>query len=165
MELFLGNRKEIGVELNVTGRETHGTLMGYAKIWFGGNFLGSYHDYIYLDGYLLGGLSEMLKVGELNATNFPKDVVSQFHYFESRSNDLHDSEISGYLVSFGTLTDSFTKWVFKEGANITILWKLENTQSSYEDLKTYPSDIFKYTISFDRLEEFVERLDRILKNW
>lgn len=165
MELFLGNKNEIGVETQVTSRNQDGTLMGYAKFWVEGSFLGSFYDYIYLDGYLLGGLFQMLRVSELSDANFPLNPEDQFIYFEKKANDINDNEIDSYRVSFGTLTDSFLIWAYRKDDNLVILWKFIGNQFTYEDLKDYPREAVKHVVTYDKFKEFVERLNRILSNW
>jgi hypothetical protein len=167
MHLFLGSKDEIGVEIKVIDRNKHETLMGNAKLWFGGQFLGVFSDYIYLDGYLLGGLFQMLKVEELNDKKFPLESNAEYEYFVRRSNDLNDDEIDGYRVSFGTLADNFNIWAYREANNIVILWKLVINEGGFtnEDLINYRKDVFKYAMNYDKFKEFSERLERILNVW
>lgn len=165
MELFLGNKNEIGVEAQVTSRNQDGTLMGYAKFWIKGSFLGSCYDYIYLDGYLLGGLFQMLRVSELSDANVSLNPEDQFVYFERKANDINDNEIDSYRVSFGTLTDSFLIWAYRKNDNLVILWKFIGNRVTYEDLKDYPREAVRHVVRYDKFEEFVERLNRILNSW
>lgn len=165
--LFLGSKNSIGVQIKVKKSDESKPLMGYAKLWFGNKFLGTIYDFIYIDSYLLGGLYQMLRVENI-FLDFPANTESQFSFLSRRSNDLDDDEIDSYRVSFGTLTDKFSVWAYRHDEDkITILWKIEIRENEflYRDLKNYPTEIFRYTMQYDRVKDFVERLDRIIKVW
>jgi len=166
MNLLLGSKNDFGVEIKATGKSNHGSLMGYARLWFGGNFFGTINSYIFLDGYLLGGLYQMLRTKYLNDVSFPEDVTEQFLYFKRRSNDLEDDEIDWYRFDCGTMTDDFYNWTYRKDDCLTIIWKIRDQPNKYhEDLLGYPQSVFSYQIKYDDFKELVERLDRLLKNW
>jgi hypothetical protein len=166
MNLFLGDKSEIGVEVQFIERDKNNSLTGYARLWFGGHFVGTIYDFIYLDGYLLGGLFEITRVPFLNQEVLPSNFENLYNYFFDRLEDENDEEIYNYLINFGTMADNFHVWAFKKDDNITIGWKLRNAINPYHlDLLDYPSSAFFYTVNYETLVEFIERLDRILKNW
>lgn len=163
MKMTLGEKDKIAVEIRVKQKTP---LLGYAKLWFGGHFLGSICEEIYLDGYLYGGLLQLSKVGQIDYPNFPLEGNAQFSFLTERANDLADTCSSNYLVSFGTMTDAFEIWAYRKDEFITILWKLgHENRFLHDDLVAYSDDIFSYTMSYESLLEFVQRLGRILKDW
>ena len=167
MKLFLGDKKEIGVEIEITEKLDDGSLMGYARLWLGQNFVGTIYEYIYLDGYLLGGLYQMLNVKEISDETFPVDKEGQYLYFEKKAMDLYDDESDNYRLNFGTMADCFIIWACRENDFLKIVWKKEVKASCllYDDLLDYRNDVFGFCIKYDRFQRFVARLDRVLKNW
>lgn len=167
MNLFLGSRDEIGVEVIVTECNNDGAFRGYARLWMGGQFLGDILDYIYLGGYLLGGLYEILRVKEMTYLTFPVDKTEQYLYLINKANDMNDEESDSYLIGFGTMTDAFSIWAYKKDDFIEIIWKLVHTEGNYlsDALQGYPNEVFKYKVKYSVFEDFVKRLERIFKNW
>jgi len=167
MDLFLGNKEMIGVETLSVQRDKNGTLTGYARLWIGGHFLGTIHDFIYMDGYLLGGLFQISRVPFLMDGISMDNSESLYAYLFKRLEDGSEDEIHNYLVNFGTMSDAFNVWAFKKGDNITIGWKLRDDYHNpyYLDLVDYPPSAFFHTLNYRIFNEFVERLERIFQCW
>lgn len=167
MNFFLGIKDKIGVEVKVTDLNNSGGVMGYSRLWFGGNYFGNIKDYIYLDGYLLGGLFQMLNVPIINDNEFPSEKKKQFSYFNRRIKDINDDEVNSYQISFGTFSDNFSTWVYRLDDCISIIWKINKKAESplLKDFINYPPRVFGYTLLYNDFEEFVKRLDRVIKNW
>jgi hypothetical protein len=164
MNLFLGEKENLGVELIVLQRDKN-HLIGYARIWLGGNSLGTISDCIYLESYLLGGLERFLGVGTMTYSNFPQNPEGQLLYLIEKSNDLDDTTSDRYLVNFGTFMDCFELRAFKKDGYVTILWKCLPDRGIFPDLLNYPKETFSYSIEESHLRDFFTCLYKILANW
>lgn len=132
--------------------------MGYAKIWFGSNFLGTEEDYIYLDGYLLEGLRSISFSPEIDML-VVSDEKEMFRKLIKRLNDLDDNNIYRYVRNFGTMTDDFLIFSFMYENNIHIMWKLINNDTPFFDLNTLDTNIVNsYKIG---REEYINNLKSI----
>jgi hypothetical protein len=167
MNFFLGDKHEIAVEARSIHLNKSNGLMGYAIIWVGGNFFGTIYDLIYMDGYLLSGFYQIDKVPILLEADSLKNKQAIFKYLRGRLRDENDFKIHKHLVSFGTLTDMFTVFAYKNGEHITICWKISRDMilPGFKDLANYPTTPFLYTMKYSLYKEFIERLERILKVW
>lgn len=165
MNLFLGEKEKFGVELIVLQREGY-HLTGYARLWLGGNFIGTIHDYIFLESYLIGGIERLLNVGTLSYLDFPQNPEGQLAYLIKKTNNLSDTTSDRYLVNFGTFMDCFELMAFKKGGYITILWRLSSDGVViFPDLLDYPKATFSYSLEEGHLREFYNCLYKIIKNW
>ncbi|MCR6720425.1 MAG: hypothetical protein NVV59_09040 [Chitinophagaceae bacterium] len=125
--IILGDKNRLAIE--VSGVKSDSDLMGYARLWLDGVVLGDFSEYIYLDGYLLGGLHQMLNIGWITDEGLPTDIDQQFQYFEKKSTEGDDVGIDSYRVSFGTMTDSFDMWSYRKDNAITLIWRLREGRS------------------------------------
>lgn len=167
MDIFIGDKKQFGIEIKSAHLFNNRNPYGYAKIWLGGNFFGSIYDSVYLDGYLLGGLFQISNVPFLSITESFTDCHSMFEYFYKRLLDENDAEVHRYLINFGTFTDAFTIFAFKNNADVTVLWKIrdDNNYSNYsrfEDLINYPLNSFCYTVSYEKFRNIIESTEKFV---
>lgn len=58
MPNMIGTKSTVGIEYDIYDSKL---FMGYARLWFEGNSLGALSELIYLDGYLVGGLMDIMK--------------------------------------------------------------------------------------------------------
>lgn len=166
MYLLLGEKRKFAIEAEILEKKINDKLMGYARLWLGGVFFGTFSDYIYIDGYLLGGLSQIIKTKELSYADFPETKESQYSYLLDKNKNL-DDEIDFYTASFGTFSDNFVFWVYKQGTQICFLWRIRNNDFNliHTELKEYPKEVFSYKMEYKEYVEFVNRFQRIISNW
>ena len=143
---LVGNKNDFGVEYKV---KSINPLMGYAKVWFGGDYLGTSEDYIYLEGYLLSGLRDISFSLEIDFPLSDKDEM--FLKLYSRLQDSNDNNIHRYVRNFGTMTDDFAIFSFLHESTIHILWKLINDDTPFSDLNNLSIDEVNY-FSIDKRE-------------
>lgn len=164
MDNFIGSKQEVGVEIKNASRFNGLNPYGYARIWLGGNSFGSIHDFIYLDGYLLCGLFQIDNVPFLSITHSFTDCHGMFEYFYKRLLDENDIEVHRYLINFGTFTDAFTIFAFKNYADVTVLWKIRDDDNyhRFEDLINYPKNAFCYTVSYEKFKNIIESTEKFV---
>lgn len=163
INLLIGKKESFGIEVIIESQNQHGYYLGYGKLWFGGDFLGTIEDYIYINSYLLKGLQRMLVVPQLN-DHFFQNSQEKFVYFMNRDNDLSDDEVDKFKINFGTMSDSFNIRVYRKSDELIILWKLwkEKEKIEFSDLKNYGNDIHEYQISITEFSKNVSVLEKII---
>ena len=154
MRKMIGSKKSFGIEYRVTDKERK---MGYARIWLGGNFLGTFQDLIYFESYLLSGLEYIGKIRNLKLTSNPKE---NYRILEKKVNDDDDYDIYQYQISFVTLTDDFLIFSYHTEGLIHIHWKLMTSKKkiTFDDLKPYPRRSLHHAIAYDDFWDVVNTL-------
>jgi len=152
---LVGNKGNFAVEFEIVDFDR---LMGYSKIWFGNNFIGTSEDLIYLESYLLIGLE---KIG--NAAVHKIDLVYNseedlYNYFNNRLLNSNDNGAHKYLVYFGSFCDDFTVFSFLQDNMINIIWRLHNNITPFKDLKNQNTSIKSFKI---KKEKYLKELDII----
>lgn len=167
MDIFLGSKEALGVEVKIMEKNEKGTLLGYGRIWLGGHFIGTMEELIYLNSYLLGGLYQLMQAGEMKDAGFPTSKEDQYRWFVAKAQDMNDDSYDSYLVNFGTFTDRFERWAYRQGEEVTLLWKIDTRENEYmpKDLLDYPKEVFRYSAKQAKFKELARWLDRILKDW
>ncbi len=141
--ILIGDKSNFGIEIRKTKK-----CMGYAKIWLGGNSIGTFQDEIHIKGYLVEGLRQIAKVPILN---FNKDLTNKtdiYYTLKKRLEDENDNNIHDYLIDFGTFCDDFTIFSFRSEDKIHVLWKLHNRETPFSDLNEMSNDVFDFNIDF-----------------
>lgn len=121
-----GNKIQIAIEYQIESKE-----MGYAKLWFNNQPLGSIEDLIYWESYLLQGLNQIKQVNPILSFYNLEDPS---HLFSTLVNQLSvegEKNSFQYLISLGTFCDDFTVFAFKEDHEIHLLWKLNYKEEEY----------------------------------
>jgi len=169
MDVFIGDKEEIAVEIRSAHIDGNKSLVGNARIWLGNNFFGTIYDHIHLNGYLLGGLFQIDTVPVFDNQQSFQRCKSTFDYLYESLSDEEEAKVmdaQSYLVNFGTLTDMFTIFSYKSGDAITITWKIRNNDefnyNRFEDLKNYPQTVFSYTMNFRKFKQFIEDVERFI---
>jgi len=151
---LIGGKKHMGVTFKVTDAKS---LMGYAKIWFGGNFIGTSKDLIYLDGYLLGMLEEIRDSGFGDLGTSDKNIL--FDALYKRLGNVDDLEIHNYLVRGATFTDDFIIFSFRDdGYMLHIVWKLMRKPTFFSDLKNASEEVHYFTVPYIEYAAFVNEV-------
>ncbi|MFH6994547.1 hypothetical protein [Flavobacterium sp. FlaQc-48] len=153
---IVGNNSIFAVEYEVTDKKE---LMGYARIWFNGEYIGSKKELIYLKSYLLERLKRISEKKILNINN--DNIIEKYNLLENRLNDLEDNDIHKYLVSFGTLSDDYTIFSYLTDDDfICVIWKLVGDYPCFDDINYNDRNVkfFKilkkdYLIELEKIEK------------
>lgn len=159
MHLLIGEKEKFGIELIIDSQNENGVYLGYAKLWLGGNFLGTIEDYIFIKGYLSNVLVRMQFAKTLDDTNF-KDPAEVFDHLLQRLHNL-DIEADSYRFSFGTMSDDFLIFAYKRGDDLVIIWKMDR-DSQFSDLKNYGNEVHQYRVKQSEFSEHVNFLAKLL---
>ncbi|TDB42638.1 hypothetical protein [Photorhabdus khanii] len=162
MTHIIGDKSTFAVEYSLENREK---LIGRARLWINGFFLGSLSDTIFFDGYLVGGLTDILTKPKLNETYLASDnhliydsLEKDMGLFDDEKYDLAKS----FSVNFGTWSDYFDVYSYKVTDNIgAILWKCTGHNDGLEDLVEYPRCIFHEQFRYDELVNIINRLHSV----
>ncbi|ANI30567.1 hypothetical protein PL78_12115 [Yersinia entomophaga] len=172
MPNMIGTKSTVGIEYDISDSKL---FMGYARLWFEGNSLGALSELIYLDGYLVGGLMDIMKKerlqpilgGESQEAIFCKLnealCISDDDFYDDEKNDLSDLARS-YSVSFGTFLDDFTVFSFRdESGEGNILWQISSPVENvaHAELKNYPRRIFYSKFIYDDIELLINRIESL----
>jgi len=156
----IGSKNYLGITYRVTNVEP---LMGYGKIWFGGNFIGTDKDLIYINGYLLSTLKEIRECTVADFDTSDKDLLFKTLY--ERLNDHDDFDIHDYLVRGATFTDYFYIFSFRdENYRIHILWKLRQG-STFSDLKNASRAVHYFTVPYIEYAAFFDEAQLEISNY
>ena len=157
---IIGLKEQFTVEYKIVD---HKRLMGYSKIWFGINSLGTIEDLIYIDGYLIKGLQKIA-----NSIYIDMDVESDknmlFNKLNARLNDLNDNEIRKYLKIFGTFCDDFTLFSFLIKNEINIIWKLNSNNTLFSDLNSQNLEVNHFKIDKNLYTNILEEIKENIKS-
>jgi len=131
--MIIGNKKSFAVEYTPSKSDSK---MGYGKIWIQDQFFGSNEDLIYLDGYMISLIDELINAKPL-AINFQKKSNSElFRILENHPNRFT------YLLHGSTFTDDFSAYIFQNEGMVYLIWKLRSDQKPiFSDLKDYGTEI------------------------
>jgi hypothetical protein len=172
MPNMIGKKSTVGIEYDISDSKL---FTGYARLWFEGNSLGSLSELIYLDGYLAGGLMDIMKKGRLQPIFWGESqeeifcklnealCISDDDFYDDEKNDLSELARS-YSVNFGTLLDDFTVFSFKgETGEGNILWEISSPVDNvaHAELKNYPRRIFSSKFSYDDIELLINKIESL----
>lgn len=158
----LGNKSSLAVEYAI---QSSRNSIGYARLWINGHFLGSLYDTIYIDGYLIGGLTEILKKNRLDERYLTSDETAIFALLEKdrAADDERYDMASRYTVNLGTWTDYFNVYSYRlTDAKGAILWQFRDNNDDLLDLATYPTRVFSEQFEYDELEEVIRKVSAVL---
>lgn len=153
--ILIGKKNNFAIEFEITKNN-----MGYAKIWFGNNSLGTFEDEIYIKGYLIEGLLQIKDVPKIDLGTEFENKEKLFMYLKNRLSNVNDDDIHKYVINLGTFCDDFTVFAFKKNKETNILWKLNNTDTPFSDLNMEKIRINFYKINSD---EFMKLLEKYIK--
>ena len=117
----LGNKLHFGLDYSITNFKK--PVMGYAKVWFGGSFMCTQEDLVYIDSYIFGGLKQIADAHRLDIA-FEDKYALFAHFYNGLDND--NSNVYHHLVSFGTAADDFIILAYLDNTDtIHLVWRLE----------------------------------------
>jgi hypothetical protein len=154
---IIGDKSTFAIEYEITDINE---LMGNARIWFNDEYIGSKKELIYLKSYLLDNLKQISRKQNLDML-IGDDIIETFNKLKKRLDNLDDSEIRKYLVSFGTLSDDYLIFSFMTADNyICVLWKLVGEYPYFDDINYNDRKIKfikilkdKYLIELSKIEK------------
>lgn len=132
--MIIGNKDIFAVEFII---DEQNPQMGYGKLWIQNVFLGTIEDYIFLNGYLLSLLNEIIasQTIQVNIENKNKEEI--FKSIKSTN-----KKRSVYKVMGATFTDDFEIYSFENNGEICLVWRLRSAiEMIFEDLKNYNREI------------------------
>lgn len=143
--MIIGNKETFAVELII---DENNSKMGYGKLWLQNSFLGTSEDLIYLNGYLISLIDEIINSKEINFELENRNEIKIFEVLKSNSKKRSD-----YAVIGSTFTDDFEIYSYKKDDNIIVLWKLMHEKEMiFNELKKYSKEIQFATVPLFELE-------------
>lgn len=158
----LGNKSSFAVEYALQNSRNS---IGYARLWINGHFLGSLYDTIYIDGYLIGGLTEILNKNRLDERYLTSDETAIFALLEKdrAADDERYDMASRYAVNLGTWTDYFNVYSYRlTDAKGVILWQFRENNDDLLDLAAYPTRVFSEQVEYDELKDVIRKISAAL---
>jgi hypothetical protein len=149
--MTIGDTSKFAVEYEISGDDSQ---MGFGRIWIENNFIGTFEDIIYLNGYLLGVLYSIKQAKELREELKALGKNELFELLHSKEHDYCDD----YRVRRSTFTDDFNLWCYTQDHYIFILWKVTN-HDFFKDLKSYTKEILLKAVSIKTFEEVIAELE------
>jgi len=141
--MIIGDKESFAVEIKFSEQDSQ---MGYGKLWIQNQFYGTIEDLIYLNGYLLGLIEEILNASPVDFDHSDKTKPELMHQLSERVEENFNYKICG-----ATFTDDFDGYKFKDSDRIYLIWQLRQDQPMvFDELKDYRFDI--HLCSADRLE-------------
>jgi hypothetical protein len=143
--MIIGNKETFAVELIIN---ENNPKMGYGKLWLQNSFLGTSEDLIYLNGYLISLIDEIINSKYINFELENKNEIEIFEVLKSKSKKRSD-----YAIIGSTFTDDFEIYSYKKDDSIIVLWKLmQEKEMIFNELKKYSTEIQFATVSIIELE-------------
>ena len=156
---LIGDKLIFALEYDIQDRNE---LMGYSRVWFGNNYIGSKKELIYIKSYLLDNLKRMGSIGELYVNLSNENNHEKYKILEKKLMNLDDDIIHRYLVSFGTLADDYTIFSYlDESNNICIIWKL-HAHEYFEDIDYNDTDVKSFKMPLEAYLRELERFEKII---
>ncbi|EFB2829530.1 hypothetical protein FHD45_22805 [Escherichia coli] len=164
MTQLIGDKSHIAVEYYL---ENKSVFIGRAKFWIHNAFFGSLDDTIFFDGYLIGGLVEVLNKDKLN-NRYALNKPSEIYHLLDKDREFGDDDLynlaSSYRINLGTWTDYFDIYSYRITDNTgVILWRFIGGSDDLKDLENYPLHVFCERINYDELSNLIERI-RMINN-
>lgn len=153
---IIGNKKEFAVEYKIINPKN---LLGFGKLWIQNSFYGTSNDLIYLDGYLVSLIEDML-----NADNYPnyKEGFDNEKLFQNLEIELNNT--SKYLITSSTFTDDFLGFKFKLKDEIILIWKIiSNDDVIFEDLRNYSKSVIMVKFNYVSAKLVLSKLKKQLE--
>ena len=140
---MIGNKNEFGVELVLSLNHKN---RGFARVWFGGKFLSTIYDEIYIKSYLLNLLDDIYKC-EILDKDFKS--FSEKHVFNTMNKYNEHCDSINYLLRGSTFTDCFVIFCFKTRGVIHLVWK-KRENYNFPDVIEQGDQIFSYKITEEK---------------
>ena len=153
---IIGNKNEFAIEYQITDTER---MLGYRKLWVQNSFYGTSKDLIFLKGYLINLLDDILnaKPYEIDFENINKEEI-----FEQLQKELNYT--SKYLISSSTFTDDFLGFKFKSKNEIILVWKLLTENNLiFDDLKDYTKSVILVRFKYDTANKIINQFKEEIK--
>lgn len=148
--MIIGDKETFAVEIiidkNIPG-------MGYAKLWLQNTFLGTKEDLIFLNGYLISLIDELINSTPIRIDIQDKKTTEIFNSVKSS-----DENRSEYAIIGATFTDDFEIYSFEKFNDIFIFWKLRDVEMIFDELKFYSKEVHIGKVSKHELEEIKEKV-------
>lgn len=120
---IIGDQSKFALEYEIVDKRN---LLGYSRIWFGGQYIGSKKELIYFKSYLFDNLQKIGRIGKLDNNPDSAKDIEMYDILEKRLNDLEDEYIYKHLVSFGTLSDDYIIFSYLDtNDSLCLTWKLD----------------------------------------
>jgi hypothetical protein len=152
--MIIGNKETFAIELTIN---ENNPKMGYGKLWLQNSFLGTSEDLIFLNGYLISLIDEIINSKEIN---FELENRNEIKIFEVLKSNLKKRSI--YAIIGSTFTDDFEIYSYKKNDNIIVLWKLHDREMIFNDLKKYSKEIQFASVSLIELEIIKKKILEII---
>lgn len=148
--MIIGNNQIFAVEYET--RSKGDQRLGFGKIWVQGKSIGAKEDLIFLKGYLLGFLDELI-----NSKSYPIKInaISASSLFKLLKSNAERSE---YIIVGSTFTDDFEIYSFYEDGKIFLVWKLRNIRTVFKELHTHSEEIQVACVDLEELKSVRLRL-------
>ncbi|UUF15513.1 MULTISPECIES: hypothetical protein [Flavobacterium] len=155
-----GDKNIFAVEYEIINFEN---LMGFSKIWLGGNSIGTIEDLIYMDGYLLNGLREISNSKTISDFIIEDQNLLFDLLVEKLENETDDNTYK-YLISFGTFCDDFIIFSFLNNNQIHVLWKLLSNKTIFTDLNNQSKKVNYFKIKKDLYDKRLKEIETEILN-
>ena len=153
---LIGNKREFAVEYQITDIEK---MMGYGKLWIQNKFYGSNQDLIYLKGYLVKLIENILDAKPLKLN---LDISNKDETYEHLKKTSDESSI--YQIFGSTFTDDFIGYKFRDENKIILVWKIrEDVEMIFSDLMDYPKSTNLEKVNYYVVKEVLNKLNDEIK--
>ena len=156
---LIGDKSIFALEYEIKDKKT---LLGYSRIWFGGHYIGSKKELIYIKNYLLDEFNRISNIQKLYLNIDKMNVSDKYNLLKQNLNNIEDELIHKYLVSFGTLTDDYTILSYLDNdSNFCVIWKLD-AKPYFDDIDYSDKEIKFFKMPREKFLKELERFERII---
>jgi len=154
---IIGDKNDFAVEYQITDVPN---FMGYGKIWIQNSFYGTNGDLIYIKGYLIPLIENILKAKTIDF-DF-KGLNDEELFKKLKGSSIQQAE---YKIVSSTFTDDFMGFKYKSHEIITLIWQIRSDQELlFSDLKNYPKSIIKVDFNYKKGLEILNAFKQELKS-
>ncbi|MBP4138685.1 hypothetical protein [Flavobacterium geliluteum] len=151
--MIIGNKENFAIEFEKLNSNPE---MGYGKLWLQNKFFGTKEDLIYLNGYLLSLLDEILNAKIITSNIEDKDPIELFNFLKYFGRN--------YLILGSTFTDNFEAYCYKSNEKIFLIWKLREVEMIFDELRNYDRGIQFCNVNYIEIkivkEDFINQLNK-----
>jgi len=153
--MIIGNKETFAIELTIN---ENNPKMGYGKLWLQNSFLGTSEDLIFLNGYLISLIDEIINSKEIN---FELENINEIKIFEVLKSN--SKKRSDFAIIGSTFTDDFEIYSYKKNDKIIVLWKLiHDKEMIFNELKKYSKEIQFASVLLIELEIVKKKILEII---
>ena len=158
MKTLIGDKKSFAIEYQVNTIRPY--MMGYACLWIDNLPFGNFEEEGMLSTFQHGLACMVSYIDKMESSKLKEAMEKNMDLFEVVCG-LDDNE--HYIFSLDETTDSFVAFIFKDGQNLKIFWRLYEPRAS--EFPNYPKGPFLKSVPVETFIKVVKEAGAYLSTF